>query len=133
MPRGVCNNCECVYECDVYSFLVQLLRLSSSAEVFVLFPLLFVFIYLYMHMCVFVCNHSVCAFCFNCIFIITSLFVSVISASVFVCFFVCVCIYAVLHVRTCSLPSLPLWPLSPDVSAWEQRRTMVTERQRASA
>lgn len=40
---------------------------------------------------------------------------------------VCVCVFLPLHAHR----RFPLWPLSPDVIAWEQRQTMVTKSQRA--
>lgn len=44
-----------------------------------------------------------------------------------------VCLLICMYLCMCTLSSFPPWPLSPDVSAWEQRRTIVTKSQRAIA
>lgn len=43
------------------------------------------------------------------------------------------CVFVCIGARPRSPVRFPLWPLWPDVSAWEQRRTMVTKSQRAVA
>lgn len=56
-----------------------------------------------------------------------SLFVSLTCLWVFACTYLC------MRTLAGSLSSFPPWPLSPDVSAWERRWTMVTKSQRAIA
>ena len=116
MPWGVCVRNRLlilsVFICVIGHFwLSSSLRVHSCAGIqFAFFP---------------VCVTQSCPlfqFCMH-----PSLFVSLMCLWVFGCTYLC------MRMLAGSLSSFPPWPLSPDVSAWERRGTMVTKSQRAIA